>query len=329
MTKLSIIIPVYNTEDYLEECLKSVINQSLKEIEIIIIDDGSTDNSLKIAREFEKKDSKIKVFEEKNQGAATARNIGIEKARGEYITFVDSDDAININTYKYLYNLASANNYDLLKFNIELVFDNKRMAELVNKEIAPEIKIIQNRAKILDNHVSACSKILKTDFLKENNLTFPDNLAYEDILFHWKCCLYAKNSALVEYPFYFYRKGIQSTSLIKSKKTFDIFKIHEMTLNLIKEKSPQDLKIYEKNIVKHLPFYYDKIPFLYRIKFLKKTKELFSKIGIENIKNESTLKDKQLTCIIKGKYFLFLFYEIINNLKKLDRFVRIFVEQLC
>ena len=136
MTKISIIVPVYNVEKYLKECLDSLINQTLEDIEIICINDGSTDNSLAILEEYQKKDSRIKVFSQRNQGVSAARNLGIEKATGEYLTFLDSDDRLELNTCEILYKETIAKNSDFLFFG--LVNDknkksDQRLVELLKK----------------------------------------------------------------------------------------------------------------------------------------------------------------------------------------------------
>ncbi len=113
MAKVSVIVPVYNVEKYLEECIESLINQTLTDIEIICINDGSTDNSLKILEELQKKDNRIKIINQKNSGVSSARNNGIENATGEYIGFVDSDDWIDSDYYEKLYNTAKKYNSDI------------------------------------------------------------------------------------------------------------------------------------------------------------------------------------------------------------------------
>ena len=113
MVKVSVTIPIYNTGKYLAECIESVINQSLKDIEIILVDDGSPDNAGKICDEYALKDSRIKVFHQENQGVAAARNTGLENATGEYLYFLDSDDMIEENFLEYAYNVAKANDSDL------------------------------------------------------------------------------------------------------------------------------------------------------------------------------------------------------------------------
>ena len=114
--KVSIIVPVYNTEPWLRECMDSLVNQTLKEIEIICVDDGSPDNCGKILDEYAKKDTRIIVIHQKNQGVSAARNAGLDVASGEYITFVDSDDYVDLNTYEKMYNLAKKDEIDILQF---------------------------------------------------------------------------------------------------------------------------------------------------------------------------------------------------------------------
>lgn len=104
MNKISIIIPIYNVEQYLPQCLDSIINQTYKNLEIILINDGSTDNSGKICDNYAKVDNRIHVFHKKNEGVSSARNLGLEKCTGDFIGFVDPDDFIELNMYELLYN---------------------------------------------------------------------------------------------------------------------------------------------------------------------------------------------------------------------------------
>ena len=120
--QISVIVPIYNVEKYLAKCIDSIINQTLTNIEIILVNDGSTDNSRKIIDKYDKKDSRIKVIHKKNGGQGSARNAGLDIAKGEYIGFVDSDDWIDSNMYENLYNAAISNNADIVVCNRK-VFD--------------------------------------------------------------------------------------------------------------------------------------------------------------------------------------------------------------
>lgn len=115
--KISIIIPVYNVEKYLEQCLKSVINQTFKDIEIICINDGSTDNSLEILEAFQKQDERIKIINKQNEGQGIARNEGLKIAKGEYISFIDPDDWVEQGMYEFLYNKFLETNAQIIRFN--------------------------------------------------------------------------------------------------------------------------------------------------------------------------------------------------------------------
>ena len=122
---ISVIVPVYNSEKFLSDCIESLRNQSLKEIEMIFINDGSTDSSLKILREYEKIDSRIKVIDQKNSGPSAARNKGLDIAKGEYISFIDSDDWIDKDMYKEMYYIAKKNNSDAVISDMKVVNENK------------------------------------------------------------------------------------------------------------------------------------------------------------------------------------------------------------
>ena len=113
MKKISVIIPVYNVEQYLERCVKSVINQTYKNIEIILVDDSSTDSSLEVCNKLAQKDSRIKVIHKENGGLSSARNVGLDVAKGKYITFIDSDDVPEVTWAEKLYNAAKANDADI------------------------------------------------------------------------------------------------------------------------------------------------------------------------------------------------------------------------
>ena len=189
MPKVSVIIPVYNTEKYLEKCLNSVCNQTLKDIEIICIDDCSTDNSLNILKEYASKDERIKLIEFKeNKGAAVARNIGIKEAQGEYIGFVDSDDYPETELfYEKLYNIAKEKNADITKGSYK---DSK--TDFIDETINQRIKKDKN------NFCSTyCSAIFRNSLIKENNIFFPELRDMEDPVFAFNCALKANKVEVV------------------------------------------------------------------------------------------------------------------------------------
>jgi len=140
--KISVIIPIYNSEKYLKKCLDSVIKQTLKDIEIICIDDGSTDNSKEILREYAKKDKRIVILEQKNKYAGIARNNGIKIAKGEYIHFLDSDDWLRSkNAYKYLYK-------QMVKKNVDVIFFQFAKVDMNTGEVRENARVLEKNNQI-------------------------------------------------------------------------------------------------------------------------------------------------------------------------------------
>ncbi len=218
MAKVSIIVPVYNVEEYLSKCLTSITNQTLKDIEIICVNDGSTDNSLAILNEFAKKDSRIKVINETNNGVAKTRNIGIEKATGEYIGFVDSDDYIDLDYFEKLYSSATQNNSDIAIASIlkHKRFFNRYNAKYTKEEIAVDI---QDKIKLCGDKKHfffyAWNKIYKSSLIKENNIKFSEGQIYEDVMFAIKALYYSNKIISVAGTKYHYVE--HKNSLTKSK----------------------------------------------------------------------------------------------------------------
>ena len=209
MIKVSIIIPVYNIEKYLSICLDSVINQSYKNIEIILIDDGSTDNSGKICDDYSKLDKRIIAYHQDNSGVSFARNNGIKKATGEYITFIDSDDLIHPD---YVKKLVSNLDNDTLsiglieKFQDNVVFssNNDERLELDKNNLIELCKMS------LFN--TPCCKLYKASILKNNKVYFDTKLSLgEDLLFNLDYLKYVKKAVVAKQNLYYYRRGNLNT----------------------------------------------------------------------------------------------------------------------
>ena len=138
MIDISVIVPAYNVEKYISSCLDSLLNQTKKEIEIIAIDDGSTDNTLNILNEYKRNNpSKIHVISQNNQGLSITRNNGIKLSTGKYISFVDGDDEIDTSLFKNLWDKLEEFPYDVVAFNVEIIYPNKKI--IVNPGIASDI----------------------------------------------------------------------------------------------------------------------------------------------------------------------------------------------
>ena len=200
--KVSIIIPVYNVEDYIELTLQSLLEQTLKEIEIILIDDGSTDNSLQIIQSYAEKYENIKVILQENSGPSRARNRGIEEAVGEYIAFVDSDDLLPENSLEVRYNAAVEQNADIV-IGGTYKFNSKRKWPMTKHFLGNEEKNVVTNSDILWT-VGPCNKIYKRDIIK--TLKFPQNIKYaEDQVFVIQAYLKAKKIYSINETVYYYR----------------------------------------------------------------------------------------------------------------------------
>lgn len=216
---ISIIIPVYNLEKYIPKCLDSLINQTYNNIEIICVNDGSSDNSLQVLNEYAQKDSRIKVINQKNQGVSVARNVGIDNATGDYIIFVDGDDWIDLDTCEYLMEYMSQSNADLLYFNNRNVYKNGRCynpcrLKLDNLVASNLFENFENKKFILNN-LSCFRFLYKSKFILDNNAKFIEDLSCgEDNIF--VLSLLCTNPKIVCIPqtFYNYYLG-RENSLMK------------------------------------------------------------------------------------------------------------------
>jgi len=188
MINISIIVPVYNTSQYLDRCIKSLINQTQKIFEIIIINDASTDDSLSICRKYADKYDNIKIYNLKNNiGLGAVRNYGVKLAKGEYIAFVDSDDYVHSNMYSILVNLSKYNKSDITMCKYETVFDNEKIVDNHIEEKNSKYRILTNHKIMLKEYLLlkidtfAWNKVFRRKFWIENNLMFAQGCYYEDI----------------------------------------------------------------------------------------------------------------------------------------------------
>lgn len=217
MPKVSIIVPIYNMEKYLEKCINSIINQTLKDIEIILVNDGSNDRSGNIADEFAKLDPRIKVIHKENEGQGIARNIGIDVSKGEYIGFVDSDDWIDINMYEELYSAAKNNFADISVCGRKL-YDKYGKIESqisINNEVFENV--YQNITDYCINNlfyphtVVVYNKIYKRDIININNIRFNsvDKIGSEDALFNYQILFHVNKIISTDKTYYnqFAREG--------------------------------------------------------------------------------------------------------------------------
>jgi glycosyltransferase involved in cell wall biosynthesis len=209
---ISIIVPVYNTEKYLDNCIKSIVNQSYKNLEIILIDDGSTDNSGEICEKWSKKDSRIVLIHQNNQGVSTARNIGLNIATGEYIGFVDSDDYIDEKMYELLINKIKKYDAGICFCNVYAVNDNIINApQMSYPEICTSKEFMNIYWKTKNKNGVLWNKLIKSKYFK--NIKFESNISYaEDVLVYFQILNRAEKVVFEKSYLYFHRNRKDSLS---------------------------------------------------------------------------------------------------------------------
>lgn len=223
MCKVSIIIPAYNTEEYMAECLESILNQTLKEIEVIIVDDGSVDGTLAILREYEKNyPEKIRVFHKENGGQASARNVALKYAQGEYLGFVDSDDWIDVDMYDLMYAKAKEEDADIV------------ICDMVDHYPAYEIyhhsSVFEDKFTVTP---SACNKIFRRTFAEGVN--FPEGLYYEDFEYTTKQLMKTDKISLVHRGLYHcHCREVSTMNNNNAKMNKDIFSVMENLETFVK-----------------------------------------------------------------------------------------------
>lgn len=269
--KVSIIVPAYNVEGYIEDCLNSLVNQTLKEIEIIVVNDESTDSTPQIIEKYAQKDSRIKIISQKNQGLSGARNSGLKIATGEYIGFVDSDDYVDLDYFEKLYNTAKEYDADMtvasiLKHKKDFLKYNAKYSKLICEEkLDKKIKLCQDKKK---RYFYVWNKLCRHDLLENHNQEFPLGRVFEDVVFTTKN-IYNSNK-IVSVPdikyHYIERAGSIVKSKLSEKKINDRRTAYCELQDFAKEKGfklPERLNYYES-------FWKNSLIKIYKGKYIKK-----------------------------------------------------------
>lgn len=233
MADISIIVPIYNAEKYLNKCLDSLINQSKEELEFILVNDGSTDSTEEIIKSY--KDKRIKYFKNKNQGIGKTRNFGIEKATSKYIMFLDSDDYLEENACEELFNKVSSEKLDLAICDYYKLYEDGRKED----EKLPSFEnttLKETPNLLLDINLAPWNKIYSRELITKNNIRFVENLKYEDAPFVAECLDKAKKIGKVDLMLNAYIIHGNSETTVRDERIFDILKIIEMIRNYFLKK---------------------------------------------------------------------------------------------
>lgn len=270
MPKVSVIVPIYNVEKYLEKCINSLLSQTLEDIQIILVNDGSKDNSGNIAKEYGKNNKGRVIYVEKeNGGLSYARNYGLKYATGDFIAFLDSDDYIEKNAYEEMYNKAIEENADYVECDFIWEFPNKIR---VDKQYP-----YKNKKEMLSFvRVVAWNKLIKRQLIIDNNLEFPKGLRYEDVEFTYKLIPFINKFAYVDKPFIHYVQREGSIANVQNERTAEIFTVLDNVIEFYKKNN-----IYEK--------YRDELEYNYARYLLCSSLKRMCKI------KDKTIREKLLT----------------------------------
>ena len=233
MVDISIIVPIYNASKYLKKCLDSLVNQTKKELEFILINDGSTDDSESIIKSYS--DTRIKYFKRSNHGIGKTRNFGISKSTGKYIMFLDSDDYLEENACELLYKKIEKEKLDLVVCDFYRVDSNSKVIEKIISFKNTSLK--DNPNLLLNVNLAPWNKIYRSDLIKNNNIKFIEDLKYEDAPFVVLSLLKSKKIGKVDKTLINYTIHEKSETTVRDERIFDIIKIVDIIRSYFKDYS--------------------------------------------------------------------------------------------
>ncbi len=241
---ITVIVPVYKVEKYLDRCVESIVNQTYTNLEIILVDDGSPDNCPQMCDAWAQKDNRIKVIHKENGGVSSARNAGIRAANGKYVHFVDSDDWLETTAYEELYNYCF--NYDLLVFNAYFDSNNKkRFYKLEGSVIEDSNEIVESLFNDKLAWTNCWSKMFLLKIIKDNDLVFCVNLSYgEDYYYLYNYIKFVNKVVVIDLPLYYYFDN--RTDSVTNVKSDNYYKRYLVTEKILKNESVDS---FEYNVV--------------------------------------------------------------------------------
>ena len=316
MTKVSVITPTYNREKLISKCIDSFIHQTLEDIELIIIDDGSTDNTSKVISEY--KDSRIKYVKRENHGIGSSRNYGIDMSQGEYIVFVDSDDYLATDALEKMYNKAKEENLDIVVSDFYNFYLNGKKEEEKIK-LFKNTSLINNPNLLIDINLGPCNKLYKRELFNDKTMRFPEDIKYEDMPLVSKLLKKANLIGHINEPLCYFLMDNVSETTVRDERIFDIFKSLDMTIDNFKEKEYEN--VMKELVVSKLMNYtiqqrYQKDKSV-RHKFIYEAFLYMKKVD-SNYKNNVYFKkrNKLKAFIEKNKFIAKIYCDIYRIIKK-------------
>lgn len=289
MSKVSVIIAVYNVEKYLPKCLESLLQQSLSDIEIICVNDGSTDKSLDVLNCYAKKDPRVKVLTQKNRGVAYSRNKGLRLASGDYVMFVDGDDWVDLDVCKKIYDVAEKNDSDIVMYNVAFYDDRKgqiipgaffNIKSWNNHLDENTAHTYKDCISIFYGNLSAANKAYRRSFVEKIGVYFPEDTRFEDHSFHLETVFCAQRINIIDEALYYYRqnrKNSMMTTLTSTKVVFDIFKIIDIIEEMLKRiRKYEELKyLFFQFKYEAIAHYFMRANFFLKPKYYKRAKQAY------------------------------------------------------
>lgn len=284
---VSIIVPVYNVEIFLRECLNSIVNQTLENIEIICVDDGSTDNSLKILKEYASKDGRIKIISKENSGYGNTMNVGLDNATGDYIGIVESDDYVEKNMFQRLYETACKYKVEIVKsdhyiFATKEGKQKKKFQAVCPIEYYNRILNAQESPEIFDFTMMNWTGIYKREFVEENKIRHNETpgASFQDNGFWFQTMALARSIVFINEAFYCYRQDNPNSSINSKEKVFCICDEYSYIQNFLDLKSDLAKKFYpyffKKKVFNYLNSYH-RIADQFKVQFLERAAKEFRK----------------------------------------------------
>ena len=312
MPKVSVIVPVYNVEKYLEKCLDTLVNQTLEDIEIIVVNDGTPDNSQQIIDKYVSNyPEKVKSYIKENGGLSSARNFGLRMATGEYISFVDSDDYVELDMMEKLYKKTEEFKYDVVCSDVNIIYPDKEVEAKSNIESDNKKLSLKDKKNIILNaYPVAWNKIYRREIIS-GKLLFEKGIWFEDVLFLYKLAPSINSIAKVDYKLYNYLQREGAITYTFNEKLYDLNKILKILIDYYKKENIYDE--YE-DILEYTYVRYMFATFIKRVA-KSKDKKMFKKAvkyAIDDVKE--TFPNYKKNIFLKEKCFKNIYLRHFNRL---------------
>lgn len=326
--KISVLIPCYNVEKYIRQCMDSVVNQTLKDIEIICINDGSKDSTHSILKEYASNDSRIKIIDKPNSGYGHSMNKGLELATGEYIGIVESDDFAELNMFEVLYNTAKQYNVDVVKSNYyeyQTKNNSNKINNIIPKDDANVVFCPIDRQKIFLSNPSIWSGIYKKTFLEKNDIKFLETpgASYQDTGFNCKVWSTAEKVYLLEDAFLHYRTDNENSSVKSPGKVYCVCdEWHKIERYLRDHQNYEKLKYLLPQMKYNTYLWnFNRLAYPLNWQFLNVFQKEFKDLEKANLLSKKLLKEKDLVTLLRCKILFYVMSYIKFNIKNIRRFL--------